>query len=125
MALFRLQLRYSPNSSELATFVIADNADAASKVIEERGYGHILPALSVEEVPNPKAIPYLVFNEFVGKFYAGEFPQQRFGQAFLNTFAKVYPLVEAHHYGGYLWEEKVTNVALDKINDLGLIDFTV
>jgi len=77
--------------------------------------------LSIEEIQNPKSIPYLDFNEFVGKFYAGEYQQQRFGQAFLNTFAKDYPLVDAHHYGGYLWEEKVTNIALDKINDLGLI----
>lgn len=121
MALFRLQLSYSPKSTELAVHVIADNADAASKVIEDRGYGHLLPALSIEEIENPKSIPYLDFNEFVGKFYAGEYPQQRFGQAFLNTFAKEYPLVDAHHYGGYLWEEKVTNIALDKINILGLI----
>jgi len=121
MALFRLQLQYSPKSTALAAHVIADNVDAASKVIEERGYGYMLPALSIEEIQNPKSIPYLDFNEFVGKFYAGKYPHQRFGQAFLNTFAKDYPLVDAHHYGGYLWEEKVTNIALDKINDLGLI----
>jgi len=41
MALFRLQLQYSPKSTALAAHVIADNVDAASKVIEERGYGYM------------------------------------------------------------------------------------
>lgn len=124
MALYKMALRNNMGTTPIITHISAANEDAAYKVIYDRGYSHMLPAVSIEEIHNPQKINHVAFNEFVGQFYSGKFPQQRFGQAFLNEFAKHYPLVDSHHYGGYLWEEPNTNIAIDKITGLDLIDWT-
>jgi hypothetical protein len=111
-------------TGELALHVLAPNAESVKDAVLSFGlYEHLIDTLNSEEVEAVK-VPHGLMNEFVGKWYGKEFGSQRFGQAFLNHFGKDYPLIDAHRQGPYLWEEKNTNVALDKINGLDLLDWS-
>lgn len=74
------------------------------------------------EIANPAKVPAGVFTRFTNEFHAGAYGNQRFGQAFLNTFHKDYPLVDAYHHGS-LWENRNVNDAISYIESKDLIDF--
>ena len=123
MTLFAFTVAFGSTKSG-TEYVVANDEDAAIVLLESRGYDYNRDCLRWEVVPAPRKIPFLDFNAFVGKFHGKGFPNQRFGQAFLNEFSSKFPIVDAYRWGGYLWEEKNTNICIDKITELGLLDWS-
>lgn len=121
--LFKLTGRLQSSFDRVSTIYIlaVDSAAAAAESVNQNmvfAFGH----LDIEEI-EAKGITPAEMSAFVTKYNRDPaIKAQRFGQAFLNEFDHV-PVVAANRWGHYLWEEKYTNIALDKIADLGLIDW--
>lgn len=119
-----LHVKKMDGGYNITLYVLAESEDKVKDAVLSLGlYDHLIDTLTSEEIDIVK-VPYLEVNAFMGKFFGKEFGDQRLGQAFLNHFGKDYPLVEANRHGPYLWEEKNNNVAVDKLDALGLIDWS-
>ena len=113
----------SPYNNHVTLHVVADSITKAIEWAEQNTAFDVANCrIGQSEIENPEQISAIEFTRFANAFHTGAYNNQRFGQAFINTYAKAYPLVDAHHYAG-LWDIHDTNQAIHYIEQHGIIDF--